>query len=145
MTQTTFNRILVAVDGSKEAQKAFHYAIQVALDKACPLRIASVFEASKLNVYEALDPKEVQDKRQAFRDQVASYKAQAEAAGLQDVQCLVAEGGDPAKVIIKDLLAPSQADLLIIGSHGDAQISDYFGSHATYLVKHAPIPVLVFR
>ncbi|MGX6486783.1 MAG: universal stress protein, partial [Aerococcus sanguinicola] len=27
MNKMTFDRILVAVDGSKEAQKAFHYAI----------------------------------------------------------------------------------------------------------------------
>ena len=145
MNKMTFDRILVAVDGAKEAQKAFHYAINLARDKGCPLSIASVFEAGQLNVYEALDPKELQGKRQAFLDQVAGYRAQAEAAGLPEIQCLVAEGGDPAKVIIKDLLPTSQADLLIIGSHGDAQLSDYFGSHATYLVKHAPIPVLVYR
>ena len=51
-----FKNILVGVDESEGAQKAFQYAVKQASKTGAALLIASILEIEELNVYEALDP-----------------------------------------------------------------------------------------
>ena len=50
-----FNKILVGVDDSADALKAFDYAIDFAKQNSAELDIISVLEENDTNVYESLD------------------------------------------------------------------------------------------
>ena len=50
-----FNKILVGVDDSADALKAFDYAISFAKQNSAELDIISVLEEHDINVYESLD------------------------------------------------------------------------------------------
>ncbi len=50
-----FHSILVGVDESANAQKAFQYAVKKAAHENIELVIASILESDEINVYQALD------------------------------------------------------------------------------------------
>lgn len=140
-----FKSILIGVDENPDAQKAFHYAVERARIDNAKLTIVSIFEIDKLNVYQSMDVAYLKEQRQQLRDHLEKYRQYAEAQGLTDIQLISAEG-DPGEVIIKEVLPKTDADLLVIGSSDEKKLfSGYFGSHAAYMAKHAPISVIVVR
>lgn len=54
------------------------------------------------------------------------------------------EGEKPA-VVIADTLADIDADVLVVGSHGQGLFQGLLGSESTKLVRRSPKPVLVIR
>lgn len=58
-----FKNILVGVDESEGAQKAFQYAVKQASKTGAALLIASILEIEELNVYESLDPEYLSQKQ----------------------------------------------------------------------------------
>lgn len=57
---------------------------------------------------------------------------------------LVVEGEDATRTIL-DRIDALQADVLIIGAHGQGRFQGFLGSTGTKLVRRAPIPVLLLR
>lgn len=50
-----FSKIMVGVEESPDALKAFHYAIQKAKEEQAELVIVSILEEKEINVYQSLD------------------------------------------------------------------------------------------
>ncbi|WP_442760204.1 universal stress protein [Enterococcus italicus] len=136
--------ILVGVDESEEAQKAFHYAVKQASKTGATLLIASILEIEELNVYEALDAEYLKQKQNQLLLNLEKYKQYAEDNGVKNIQLYSGEG-DPAEEIIKTILPATSADMLIIGSRSMHGIKGYFGSHGTYMVKKSPISITVIK
>ncbi|HGF7930144.1 TPA: universal stress protein, partial [Enterococcus faecium] len=95
-----FKNILVGVDESEGAQKAFQYAVKQASKTGAALLIASILEIEELNVYEALDPEYLSQKQSQLLLNLEKYKQYAENSGVKNIQLYSGEG-DPAKEITK--------------------------------------------
>ncbi|MFC6180938.1 universal stress protein [Lactiplantibacillus daowaiensis] len=139
-----FKRILVGVDDSADALLALDYAIHRAKHDQAELVIASVLENQTMNVYQALNKDYVHGERDALIAHIKHYQHQAEAAGVKDVQAMIAEG-EPGETIVKSVIPDIKPDLLIIGSLAKKGFTRHFGSQAAYMAKYAPISVMIVR
>ncbi len=142
--QTRFHRILVGVDTSDDAQFAFQKAIERAKEDGSDLIITTIIEHVKDNPDPLLDKDFLHQKHADIETQVNKYKDQALAAGVKNVETIVAEG-DAGETIVKKVIPASKADLLIVGSLDKKGVSKIFGSQAAYMAKYAPISVMVVR
>jgi nucleotide-binding universal stress UspA family protein len=147
MPSPRFARILVAIDGSPNAQDALATAIDLTGRYGGELTILTV--APLVPVYlPSTDPyvsttvSESQVKR--YRTLVDTAVKQAQAAGLTAVTGLCHEG-----VVVDEILSyldTNPTDLVIVGSRGlSATKRLLIGSISSALVAHAPCPVLVVR
>lgn len=140
----TFERVLVGVDDSADAQLAFRYAMHRCIKDGSTLIITSILEDSDMNVYQALTKDYVHGERKELEAHMQEYRKVALDAGVKNVELMVAEG-DPGETIVKDVIPSCHADLLVIGSLSKKGIKKYFGSQAAYMAKHAPISVMIIR
>lgn len=136
--------ILVGVENSPSAYKAFRYAVRLALRENAALVIASVLEYDDLNIYQALNHRVMQDKRAELKQYLHACHDEAVRSGVTSVRLLSAEG-DPAKRILQDILPKTEADLLVIGHRSRNPIVAYFGTTASALVQRSPITVMVVK
>ncbi|UNL42029.1 universal stress protein [Ligilactobacillus agilis] len=139
-----FNKILVGVDDSADALKAFDYAISFAKQNSAELDIISVLEEHDINVYESLDKDFIHGKYRDLAKHLTKYQHQAQAAGVKEVKTFTAKG-NPGETIVKQIIPQLQPDLLIIGSLAKKGLARHLGSQAAYMAKYAPISVWVIR
>ncbi|MET1014533.1 MAG: universal stress protein [Paenisporosarcina sp.] len=141
----TYKHILVAVDGSKEAEWAFKNSVAIAKRNDATLNLANVIDTRSFAAIEAYD-RTIADKAQAFAEELlAGYKKEAEKAGVTKVNVLV-EYGSPKSVIAKDLAKKVEADLIICGATGLSTVERFLiGSVSEYIVRTAKCDVLVVR
>lgn len=139
-----FNKILVGVDDSADALKAFDYAINFAKQNSAELDIISVLEEHDINVYESLDKDFIHGKYRDLAEHLTKYQRQAQKAGISQVKTLTAKG-NPGETIVKQIIPQLQPDLLIIGSLAKKGLARHLGSQAAYMAKYAPISVWVIR
>lgn len=144
MSTTDFHRILVGVDDSADALKAFDYAIQAAKENQAELVIVSILENDDMNVYQAMDKDYVHGEYAELEKHILEYRQQAEDAGVLHVRTVIAEG-EPGETMIKNVIPQVKPDVLIVGSLAKKGVAKYFGSQAAYMAKYAPIPVFVIR
>jgi len=140
----TFDRVLVGVDDSADAQLAFRYAMHRCIKDNSTLIITSILEDNEMNVYQALTRDYVHGERKELEDHLKEYRQVALDAGVEKVELMVAEG-DPGETIVKDVIPASKADLLVIGSLSKKGIKKYFGSQPAYMAKYSPISVMIIR
>lgn len=139
-----FKNIMVGVDISEDAQKAFHYAVERAHIDAAKLLIVSILETDNMNVYQAMDNNYIKSEREKLMARLLTYQQYALTHGVKEVETYTGEG-DVAEVIVKTILPNVTADLLVVGSNDKKGLIGYFGSHAAYIAKNAPISVMVVR
>lgn len=141
----TYKHILVAVDGSKEAEWAFKNSVAIAKRNDATLNLANVIDTRSFAAVEAYD-RSIADKAQAFAEELlAGYKKEAEAAGVTKVNVIV-DYGSPKSVIAKDLANKLEADLIICGATGLSTVERFLiGSVSEYIVRAAKCDVLVVR
>lgn len=95
-----FKKILVAVDESKDSQKAFSAAVKLAQENHSVFVIATIFEINQLNVYEYLTPETLEKKKQHAMQIAENYRQEALREGLISVEVAMEEG-TPADAIIE--------------------------------------------
>jgi len=141
----SYNQILVAVDGSKEAEWAFKNSIAIAKRNDATLNLANVIDTRSFAAIEAYD-RSIADRAQVFAEELLNgYKKEAEAAGVTKVNILV-EYGSPKTMISKDLANKVQADLIICGATGLSTVERFLiGSVSEHIVRSAKCDVLVVR
>ncbi|HAM1310826.1 TPA: universal stress protein [Listeria monocytogenes] len=129
-----YERVLVAVDGSKEAERAFQKAIQVANRNDAALGLVHVIDTS------------MADKATEYADELLSgYKEDALKAGVTKVESYI-EYGSPKTAITKEAAKAFQADLIMCGATGlNAVERLLIGSVSEYIIRHSPCDVLVVR
>ncbi|MGM0216629.1 universal stress protein [Enterococcus sp. AZ109] len=139
-----FQCIVTGVDASENAQKAFKYAVNFAYREGAKLVICSFLEVDQFSVYEVMDEQFMAQERKELLRRLEEYRKYAVAHGVEDLELMSGEG-DPAELIIKNILPQTEADLLVIGSRATHGIKGYFGTSASYMVKHSPISVTVIK
>jgi nucleotide-binding universal stress UspA family protein len=135
-----YRSILVAVDGSKEAEYAFHKAIDIAKrNEGSKLTIANVFNPSS---YERTTDDRAQ---KASEELVSRYKSEAEAAGIENVKSVI-EYGSPKTLITREIATSIEADLILCGATGLNAVERFItGSVTGAIVRSAKCDVLVTR
>jgi nucleotide-binding universal stress UspA family protein len=146
-------RVLIATDGSDLAIHAASEApallaanatfvvATVIAPTANPEDDAGGFEGALITAEEAAD-----DHRSDVVDADGVLALTAAALGPVPIEQLIVEGTGNAGTAICARAAESGFDLIVVGSHGRGLIARAFmGSVSSYIVSHAPCPVLVVR
>lgn len=139
-----FKKIMVGVDDSPDALKAFRYAIQEARQAMAELIIVSILEEKNINVYQSLDKNYWEKEMNELRARSEKYKQEALASGVVRVTTIVNEG-NPGELIVNKFIPINQPDLLVIGAKSTSRIRDFFGSQAAYMARYAKISTIIIR
>jgi len=128
-TVLTFERLLLASDGSAASQAACQEALNIAQKTGGHLTAVTAAHGD-------LDPKRAKD----LVKQLA-----AEAKQRNVALATLTPGGNPDEAVIQVALA-KRTDLIIMGSHGRTGLKRLFlGSVAERVIGQAPCPVLVVK
>jgi len=136
-------KILLAVDGSEEAQRAANYAADLAKIMDAQILVLHCYESVAAGV-DQVYPLLMEEIANAAQKTVAPYLVQLEQAGLRKVSSRVAEGA--AGALIAAVALEEGCDLIVIGSRGRTQLVGLLlGSVAQRVLHYATCPVLVIR
>lgn len=140
-----YQNILVAIDGSKEAEWAFKKSIEIAKRNNTKLLLAHVIDTRTFAMVEAYD-RTIGEKADIFATELLKdYQDQAIEAGVSDVQYEI-EFGSPKVRIPKDIAKKHNVDLIICGATGMNAVERFFiGSVSEHITRYAPCDVLVVR
>ncbi|WP_036198630.1 universal stress protein [Ureibacillus sinduriensis] len=141
-----YKSIIVAVDGSKEAEYAFKKSIDIAKrNPEAKLNLVNVIDTRSFAAIEAYD-RSMSERAQNFSEQLLNdYKVKAEAAGLANVNTII-EYGSPKTIITKELSNIVEADLIICGATGLSTVERFLiGSVSEAIVRSSKCDVLVVR
>ncbi|GIO22474.1 universal stress protein [Oceanobacillus sp. J11TS1] len=140
-----YKNIVVAVDGSKAAEKAFSQSLDIAKRNNCRLILAHVVDSRTFSTAEAYD-RSLSERAETYaKELLDNYVEQAEAAGLTDiVRCI--EYGSPKVKIAKEIAGNFGADLIICGATGMNAVERFLiGSVSESITRYANCDVLVIR
>lgn len=141
----TYKCIMVAVDGSSEAELAFEKAIQVAWRNQAKLLITHVIDNRTLHSYSAYEADIYATLEQEARQQLSKYEERAKQLGLTDVQQIL-EFGDPRPMLAKTIPDRENVDLILLGATGlNAVERLLIGSSSEYIMRHAKVDILIVR
>lgn len=144
--------ILVAIDGSKSAERALDFALDLATKYSAKIVLISVFEplsVSMITLGIGLSPVNLAghiDGLMDFRKKILSdalKKARNTNSELV-VTKILAEGRPSDKIV--ETAKEQQCDLIVIGSRGLGGIKEFFlGSVSDRVADHAQCPVLIIK
>lgn len=143
-----YKSILVAMDGSQQAEKAFIEAVDLAMDNQARLYIASVIDERSFayDGYTSFSFADViEDVKKSTEARLDGKIKEAMAAGVPEVTSIV-EVSNPKKEIAREIPAKYDIDLIVIGATGRGAIQkNLVGSTTGYVVNNAECNVLVVR
>ncbi|MBR3119570.1 MULTISPECIES: universal stress protein [Oceanobacillus] len=140
-----YNNIIVAVDGSEAAEKAFQKSLDIAKRNNARLILAHVVDSRSFATAEAYDRTLSERAEEYAKELLDAYVANANAAGLTDlIRCV--EYGSPKVKIAKDIAENFNADLIICGATGMNAVERFLiGSVSESITRYASCDVLVVR
>ncbi|EGQ2823206.1 universal stress protein [Staphylococcus pseudintermedius] len=141
-----YKNILIAVDGSHEAEWAFNKAVAVAKRNNAKLIIVNVIDSRTYTSFEVYDS-HFTEKSKSFAEKLLDgYRQVAQHEGIQNVETRL-EFGSPKSVLPK--LASdenSDVDLVMCGTSGLNAVERFIvGSVSEAIVRHSACDVLVVR
>ncbi len=141
-----YQNIVVAVDGSKEAELAFRKSIDVAKrNVGSTLHIIHVIDTSIATSVDMLYDNMAELIRKHGEVLLEGCRLQANEAGLENVNTIMTKGV-PKTVLSKKLSEIVQVDLIVCGATGLNAVEQIFiGSNTEAIVRHAKCDVLVVR
>ncbi|MEG0438096.1 MAG: universal stress protein [Solibacillus sp.] len=141
-----YQNIVVAVDGSKEAELAFRKAIDVAKrNVGSTLHIVHVIDTSVSTSVELLFENMNKLVKKHGEVLLENYRTQATEAGVTNVNTVITHG-IPKSILSKKLTDLVPVDLIICGATGLNAVDRFFiGSITEAIVRHAKCDVLVVR
>lgn len=141
-----YQNIVVATDGSKEAELALHKSIDVALrNVGSTLHIIHVIDTGIATSYEMLFENMIELVQQHGEVLLNSSKLTAIEAGVANVNTILTKGV-PKITLSKRLSDIVEADLIICGATGLNAVEQIFiGSNTEAIVRHAKCDVLIVR
>jgi nucleotide-binding universal stress UspA family protein len=135
-------QILIATDGSKAAEKAVNFGIEIAY-----LSRAKVYAVYVINItsqdYILMDETWTTEAREKFEKigREATAYVVAKGAGLEAESVILK--GNPAEKIV-DFAEEHEVDMIVVGSLGKSGIERFMiGSVSEKVVRNANVPVLV--
>lgn len=140
-----YKKILVAIDGSKEADAAFKEAVKIAKQNNGTLLLVHVIDLRSFATINAYDQSIVERADTYAQELLESYKEDAQNAGVENVSIII-EYGSPKVKITKEIAPKYEADLILCGATGLNAVERFLiGSVSEYIVRHSKCDVLVVR
>ena len=140
-----YNNILVAIDGSYEAEMAFHTAIEVAKRNQATLHVLHVIDTRAFQDVSSFDSSMVEQVTETAKKTLAEYEKTAQEQGISQVISKI-EYGAPKTTIARNYPQDHHIDLIMIGATGlNAVERLLIGSVTEFVTRNAPCDVLVVR
>jgi nucleotide-binding universal stress UspA family protein len=140
-----YRNILVAIDGSKEAEWAFKKGIEIAKRNQASLVLAHVVDTRTFAMVEAYDRMIAEKADKLATELLEHYQNLAQKAGVEKVSYEI-EFGNPKIKIPKDLAKKHNIDLIICGATGMNAVERFLiGSVSEHITRYAKCDVLIIR
>ncbi|KRK40431.1 universal stress protein [Loigolactobacillus bifermentans] len=140
-----YKHILVAIDGSYEAELAFQKAVEVAKRNEAELFLVHVIDTRAFQNVSSFDSAMVEQVTETAKKTMEQYVAMAKENGLDKVNFSI-EYGAPKVVVAKEIPKAQDIDLIMIGATGlNAVERLLIGSVTEYVTRTAVCDVLVVR
>lgn len=140
-----YQNILVAVDGSKEAEWAFKKGIEMAKRNQANLLLVHVIDTRSFALIDAYDSTIAERADKLAKDLLENYQSDARKEGVENVSYEI-DFGNPKFKIPKDLAKKHHVDLIICGATGMNAMERFFiGSVSEHITRYAPCDVLIVR
>lgn len=136
----SFERLLVATDGSEYSKAAVQEAITIASACSSILSVLLVFEVSaEVELWDVLSTEKLEKQMRTYLEGI---KAKAVRAGVK-CEIILHLGDDPYKLIVAEA-KKRKVSTIIVGSHGRTGLTRLMmGSTVQRVIGHAPCKVLV--
>jgi nucleotide-binding universal stress UspA family protein len=138
-----FEKIVLATDGSSDAERALEYARDLALRDGAQVIVVHAFEP--IPGYLGVETKSEVAARHvsAGREIADRARERLEEAGV-DVETEVLQG-PPAEAVLR-VAGGRQADLIVMGTRGRGGLTSLLlGSVSHHVLAHSDVPVMVVR
>lgn len=140
-----YKKILVALDGSKEADRAFNKAVTIAKENNAEMLLAHVIDTRTFATVEAYDRTIVQRADKFATELLEKYQKTAKDAGVESVNYII-EYGSPKVKIPKDIAKENDIDLIVCGATGMNAVERLLiGSVSEHIARYAKCDVLIVR
>ncbi|MBK0392531.1 universal stress protein [Ramlibacter algicola] len=141
-----FQRILVPVDGSESAHRAFTTAVELARRGGARLRLVHVLDELLSASGWRFATEVMESNRQQARAVLERWAGTCARIGIAcDTQVLEPSGHRLGEAVAEEA-GRWHADLVVVGSHGRRGVGRaLLGSGAEQIARLAPVPVLVVR
>ncbi len=139
-----FEKILVAHDGSKGAQKALEAAVEIAARSDAELHMISVQERLPRQTQPLSEIVDVQEIEGLYFEQVAEEAKRLAARRSVYLECTLVRG-HRVKTIVQ-VADEGGFDLLVVGFSGHSRLNEHLWGRASRdLMRSAPCNVLVVK
>jgi nucleotide-binding universal stress UspA family protein len=140
-----YKKILVAVDGSKEAEWAFKKSVEIAKRNEASIILSHIIDVRNLATVEAYDRAIMERAEKHAKELLENYKKQALEAGVKEVITDI-EYGSPKVKIAKEVAPKYETDLIVCGATGLNAVERFLiGSVSEHITRYAKCDVLVVR
>lgn len=140
-----YRKIMVAVDGSEEAELAFKKAVNVANRNHAELLLAHVIDTRAFQTVSSFDGMLAEQATEMAKQTLSDYEKYARENGNEQVSSVI-EYGSPKPIIAKQIPQDQAVDLIMLGATGLNAVERLFiGSVSEYVIRNAPCDVLVVR
>lgn len=140
-----YKRIMVAVDGSKEAEIAFKKAVNVAKRNQASLLLVHVIDTRAFQSVTSFDTVLAEQATEMAKASLKEYESSALGQGVSNVETTI-EYGSPKVLIAKHIPEDKEVDLIMLGATGLNAVERLFiGSVSEYVIRHASCDVLIVR
>ena len=134
------SKILVAVDGSKNADKAFEYACDLAKKAGASLLVLHVFEELGTVGY-SINKELERDNREMLQ----KYQSRTKKVLTTSVDVMEAKANDVAEEVLQTA-DRENIDTIVVGSRGISEAKIFLLGSVSYKVSHyARRPVIIVR
>ncbi|MEK4230106.1 universal stress protein [Solibacillus sp. FSL H8-0538] len=138
---TVYHHIIVAIDFSEQAKKAYQRAVEIANSTNATLHLVSVVDTYSNASVETFDRKYAVKIHDEYAQKLEIYKQKAIESGVTHVLTHV-EFGSPKQILTNF----EKAELIVIGATGlNAAQRFILGSVSSNVVRHAKCDVLVVK
>ncbi len=142
---TKYNNIVVAVDGSKDADKAFKKSLDIVKRNNAKLILTHVVNARTYATIAEYEKVIINDAKEQGQEILNDYENKARDAGVTDIKVLM-KVGVPKSVLTKEVIPEENADLIMVGATGLNAVERFLiGSVSENIVRHATCDVLIVR
>ncbi|MGM0126066.1 universal stress protein [Enterococcus sp. AZ194] len=140
-----YTKIMVAVDGSSEAELAFKKAVNVANRNDAELVLAHVIDTRAFQTVSSFDGMLAEQATEMAKQTLNDYETFAKDQGCKKITQVI-EYGSPKPIIAKEIPGDHHVDLIMLGATGLNAVERLFiGSVSEYVIRNASCDVLVVR
>ncbi|WP_416151579.1 universal stress protein [Salipaludibacillus sp. HK11] len=145
MEEENYKHVLVAYDGSKDAEKALFKAVNLARRNDAKLTAAYVIDSRAPHLLPDKPGKFTELAEEHAIEMRKKLKSEIEKLQFKNYQIRI-EKGNPKTVIAYDLIDEVGADMVVCGSNGvDSYDHLVMGSTSENIVRYSTVDVLVVK